>query len=230
MSNLKILSLILACMLLTANQAKATSYDRSYIEQLIKQSVTNYFTSEKAQKIEVLVNKIDPRIRINPCKQALAVNLPEQNNARNLNVKVFCSDSTPWHLYVPVRVSVMLPVVVAKFKMDKDTVLDSNNLDIKYIDQYKLRGQPVSSIEEVIGARTKRSLMTGKFISKKSLCFVCKGDPVTIIAQSNDFAIKTNGTAMQDGAIGEKIRIKNNRSGRVINGQVNAINQVVINL
>jgi len=230
MSNLKILSLTFACILLLPSAVSATSFDRNYIEQLTKQSVINYFTVEKAQKIEVVVNKIDPRIQIKPCQQALQVNIPEKNNARNLNVKIYCADSTPWHLYVPVRVSIMVPVVVAKFKLDKGAVLDESNLTIKHVDQYKLRGQPVSSIDEVSGARTKRSLTAGKFVSKKSLCFVCKGDPVTIIAKSSDFSIKTGGTALQDGAIGEKIRIKNNRSGRVVNGQVNAINKVVINL
>ena len=67
-------------------------------------------------------------------------------------------------------------------------------------------------------------------IYSNNVCIVCKGEMVTILANSSSFQIKTNGTALSDGTVGEQVRIKNNRSGKVISARVKAINKVVINL
>jgi flagella basal body P-ring formation protein FlgA len=84
--------------------------------------------------------------------------------------------------------------------------------------------------EVVVGARTKRNLSQGSAITNQNTCFVCKGEPVNIIAKSEKFEIKSFGIALNDGSLGEIISVRNRKSGRVVQGQVNAINQVIINL
>jgi len=42
--------------------------------------------------------------------------------------------------------------------------------------------------------------------------------------------IKTAGVALTNGSQGEQVKIKNTKSGRVINARVQAVNKVVINL
>jgi flagella basal body P-ring formation protein FlgA len=53
---------------------------------------------------------------------------------------------------------------------------------------------------------------------------------VNIIAKSDSFEIKSFGVALDDGSLGEIISVRNKQSGRIVQGQVSAINQVVINL
>ena len=80
------------------------------------------------------------------------------------------------------------------------------------------------------GVRTKRNLSQGSVITNKNTCFVCKDEPVNIIAKSDSFEIKSFGVALDDGSLGEIISVRNKQSGRIVQGQVSAINQVVINL
>lgn len=230
MSNLKILSNLFLISLFFPSICSGQSLDRNYLSQLTKEFVLKETKKPKNGQIKITVGKIDPRIQIKPCQSELKLNIPQKRSSRNLNVKIYCSDSTPWHLFLPVRVELTVPVVVASRKLDKGTTLDNSNIEIKLVNQNKLRGQTINDLSTVIGAKTKRSLMLGKPLTPKNVCFVCKGDPVVIIAKSSEFAIKTNGIALSDGAIGERIRVKNSRSGRTINAQVKTINRVVINL
>jgi flagella basal body P-ring formation protein FlgA len=67
-------------------------------------------------------------------------------------------------------------------------------------------------------------------ISPRNICLVCKGESVTIIAKSNDFMIKTIGKALSDGSKGEEVKVRNSKSGRIINARVESVNKVIINL
>ena len=47
-----------------------------------------------------------------------------------------------------------------------------------------------------------------------------RGDQITRQARSRNMTMETNGEAMQDGGIGEQIRVRNTDSGKVIRGQI----------
>jgi len=55
------------------------------------------------------------------------------------------------------------------------------------------------------------------------VCVVCKGDQVTLSAVNNHFQIKTMARALQDGNIGESIRLVNIRSGKTVVGKVDGV-------
>jgi len=145
-------------------------------------------------------------------------------------VKIFCAGSTPWQLFLTVRVETSIPVLVAANRISKGTLLDSSNVTIEMRNIQRIRGEVIDSIAQVIGSRTIRGVSKGTGITKRNICVVCKGQSVTIIAKSNDFIIKTAGIALKNASFGEQVKVKNSRSGRTIIAQVKTINQVVINL
>ena len=230
MSNLKVLITIYLLFVSVIQFAEAQTFDKEYIEQLATDFVKEHYTQTGEGQLTVSANKIDPRIIIKPCKQALIANIPENVSGRNVNVKISCFDSTPWHLFIPVKVTQTVPVLVAARPISKGTKLNTSNVKIVQRDVYKLRRNSLDDVDLVIGARTKRSLAKDAPISMRSICMVCRGDKVTIVAQSNSFAIKTSGIALRDGSIGDQITVENERSGRKVVGQVEAINKVIINL
>jgi len=208
----------------------ATTYDREFIQNFAKRYVEKNIPVPKHGILTVTPAKIDPRIAIKQCSMPLSANIPEKTASRNVNVKIYCAGSTPWQLFLPVKVTTSIPVIVAANKLSKGTFLDSSNLIIELRDIRKIRGEVIDNIQKVTGARAKRSLLKGTTITKRNICVVCKGESVTIIAKSADFSIKTAGIALKDASFGEQVKVKNSRSGRTIIAQVKAINQVVINL
>ena len=230
MSKLKVLITFYLLLTSALNFAEAQTFDKEYIEQLAADYVKQQYQESDDGQLSVTANSIDPRIIIKPCQKALTANIPENGGGRNVNVKISCFDSTPWHLFIPVKVTHTVPVLVAARPLSKGTLLDESNIKVVQKDVYKLRRNSLRSADIVMGARTKRSISKGTPISMKSICMVCRGDKVTIMAKGETFAIKTTGIALRDGSIGDQITVKNERSGRKVVGQVDAINKVIINL
>ncbi len=230
MSKLKIFitfSLLLPSLTLKS-YAKSYSADdvidfaKAYVEQNIEQPANG--------KVQVTPANIDPRITIKPCSVPLSANIPENYSSRNLNVKISCESSTPWQLFLPVKVETTVPVLVSNSKIAKGSILSADNVGIEWRDLYRIRGEVIDDASSVLGARTKRTLTAGAVITNKMICAVCKGETVTISAESESFSIKTSGIAMKNATFGEQVRVKNSRSGKVITARVKSINQVVINL
>lgn len=230
MSKLKALLATILIYILGLNCSNATLFDRDYLTNFIKTSIEKTLVIPANSKRVIEVSSIDPRITLQPCHSPLQVNIPEKHNGRNLNVKVICSDSKSWYLFVPIKIQTIVPLLVTTMRVTKGTLLNESNIEIVFKDDAKIRGSIITDTALVIGARAKRNLSTGSAITHKNICFVCKGQQVNIIAKSSGFKIKSSGIALRDGSLGEIISVKNEKSGRVIRGQVNAINEVVINL
>ena len=230
MSKLKILVKLSFIYLALLNPSHAMTFDRDYLYNFIESYVEKQINVPAQGKLNIEVSEIDPRISILPCLSPLSANIPEKHNGRNVNVKIVCPDEKPWQIFVPVRIQTIVPILVTRMLIAKGTLLDNTNIEIVFRDSSKVRGAILTDTQLVIGARTKRHLSQGSAITNKNTCFVCKGQPVNIIAKSDNFEIKSTGIALKDGSLGEIISVKNKKSGRIVQGQVNAINQVVINL
>lgn len=225
------LTLSLFCLFISTVYANEIS--AKDIELRIQQHVEAIYlekSKSKNTRIHVSKPKIDSRIQINECNSELHLNILENKNSRNINVKISCLLPNPWKIYVPVKVSTLSPVLVSVNNLSKGTILDDKNTKIDYIEEHKVRGAILTDNKSVFGAKLKRNLQKGKPIYNNQVCVVCKGEMVTILADSSLFNIKTDGTALSNGTIGEQINVRNNRSGKIVSARVKSLNKVVINL
>jgi flagella basal body P-ring formation protein FlgA len=85
-------------------------------------------------------------------------------------------------------------------------------------------------MDNIIGGRALRNFSRGYQIGALDVCLVCKGDEVAIIAQSEAMTIKTSGTAIESGAMGETIQVKNNSSNRIIKGVIGELREIYVKL
>lgn len=210
--------------------SNAEYLDNTYVENFAKTYVEEHISTPANGKSSIIVANIDPRVKLNVCKIPLEAKIPENFNSRNANIKISCDDSTPWHIYLAVKINTQLPVIIASKSISKGTLLTANNTRLAYIDSYKLRGSYINDANAIVGSKAKRNITRNKPITRKYICMVCEGQSVSIIAKSTNFTIKTNGKALNSGNIGDQIRVKNSRSGKTVTAQVNAINKVLINL
>jgi len=211
-------------------QSTGNTIDKENLIKFVELFVKNNIDSPRNGKIEISIPKLDPRITINPCDEPLQANIPENHNGRNVNVKIYCDSKTPWKMFIPVKISQEVLVLVTKNVLAKGTVVDHLNTVAVYRNVNSIRGETINNVDGVSGGRLKRRLSKGALVSPRNVCLVCKDESVTIIAESDGFTIKTAGVAITDGSKGEEVQVKNSKSGRVINARVSALNQVRINL
>jgi len=226
----KLFLFFLTLLLVKQPSSAATELDSAFIEQFAKDFLLEHFPSTEEEKVRISVAHLDPRINIKPCGIPLTANIPEKNNARNVNIKISCDESISWKVYLSAKIEITKAILIAKSTISKGDRLDESNVELAYIATNKIRGDKLTDTQLVFGAKAKKRIAQGRAISKKSICLVCKGDVVTIIASSKSFNIKTQGVALSSGNINEQIRVKNSRSNKVITPRIRAINQVVINL
>jgi len=228
MSKLKIFLSFLFIFVLSTTFANATSIDKKFIEHFAKNAIKNSVTVPPFGTLDIDIADIDPRIIIHDCDKPLTVDLPEQTARRNINVKVRCEGSTPWQLYLAARITIKVPVIIAKTNIAKGSMLDDDNLIIENIDQSQIRGEVYNNLNDFIGAKTTRFISQNSPLNKHNICLVCKDDDVTISVKYQGLRIKTEGVAIANGVLGEDIPVKNKQSGKVISAKVMALNKVEV--
>lgn len=106
--------------------------------------------------------------------------------------------------------------------------------DIKILKTKKLRNgeSTVKHFPNIFGMQAKFTIKAGQIIKRsdiKNPSVIKEHDPVTIMYSSGDITLKTLGIALASGAVGEKIRVKNERTGIVVFGEIIDKNVVKVN-
>ncbi|TVL09183.1 flagellar basal body P-ring formation chaperone FlgA [Shewanella algae] len=206
----------------------------SAVESLAKEAVAKKVLAAENAQITITPQRLDSRLTPPRCNSPLTAELASDREiSRNNTVRIGCNSpelSYPWQIYVSVRVDISYPVVVATQTLAPGTVLGPENLALRYIDETSLRGAQFDDIATVTGTRLKRRIAKDYPVFAANLCFVCKGDRVSIYARNEKFQIKTVGEALHDGNLGEQIQVKNTRSDKVLEATVTNVGEVEVRM
>ncbi|MFM2482592.1 flagellar basal body P-ring formation chaperone FlgA [Celerinatantimonas sp. YJH-8] len=218
---------ILLCMLSfhTVAQPTVAQKVRAAAEKFVQDNIT----PKKNQRISVEAVNIDPRTNFEQC-QNFSYYLPAGEVKPTTTVRVTCRESAKFRLYIPVRVTWLIPVVTMKRAADQGTTLDQNTLKMGYVDKNKIYGGHYTQINQLIGAKLKKRAQRDEIVNRHDVCMVCRGDSVTIIAKGKGIYLSTTGTALSDGRIRDTIRVKNTQSQRIIRATVTDVGKVSVEM
>ena len=234
----QILCLTVFWLLLTllAGTARAATPTQQLHEQ-VRQWLSKTHGVEPAG---VEIAALDPRLQVQACDRSLQVDHPF---ASRDTVRVRCAQPV-WQLYLQVNLSAPTPVasksaaprmmVVPKRLVPRGTVLEPEMLEEVVISGANsgLNTDPslLSSVQDVTYAEVVRDLMAGAPIRASDLrraTMVKQGQLVNmVIGEKTSFQVIVRAEALQDGRMGEQVKLKNTESGRQISGVVTGPNQV----
>ncbi|MCL1099808.1 flagellar basal body P-ring formation chaperone FlgA [Shewanella saliphila] len=213
---------------------EAVAPSLSTIYQLAKETVEKKMDVDSNAKVDITPQNLEGRLTPPRCYPPISVELASDREiSRNNTVKIGCETPDydyPWQMYLSVRVNIQYPVVVATELLSPDEIIDYQHLSIEYVDQYSLKGQFFSDVKELIGSRVKRRVAKDSPLIGNNLCFVCKGDMISIYAKTESIQIKTLGEALRDGNVGESIRVKNSQSNKQLEAIVIAVGEVEVRM
>ncbi|WP_067663719.1 flagellar basal body P-ring formation chaperone FlgA [Ferrimonas marina] len=203
----------------------------SEIQQTAEEYVAAFTEAPGDARVEIRANPLDKRLRFERCQLPLVANAPgNSGSGRYVTVQVACPDPDGWSLYVPVQTQIQYPVVVITAALAGESLLSDDLLTVEFRDSQTLRGNHFTDPHELQGARLIRRLGAGQPVRRNNVCQVCRGDMVTILARVGGMEIKTSGEALGSGAVGDTIRVKNNRSERMIDARVVAVGTVEVRM
>ena len=208
----------------TNYQKKIENFAKSLV--LIKIDSMHEFAN--GEKTHLKVAPLDKRLTFVPCVADLTGEIVGNKIKKNTSVKISCSDPESWTTYVRIRVQLLLPRIVTKQPVSKGQILNLNNTKLMYVEKSRVRNGSFSEISALSGTRLKRNLSANKIISNRDICFVCKGDKVTILALKSGLSIKASGIALGDANIGGTVRVKNSRTQRIVVGSVSGLKEIQV--
>ena len=227
------------CSLLAA-QAEDFSTPASQSLSILKEKVEQYMLNELAtnqeHSVKVTAGRLDSRLKLRACpEEHLEVFNPYNTALFNTNsMGIKCSDTkNHWTVYVPIKVTLFKKVVLTRQALRKGDKITSTVLYLAEMDVQKLKQGYFTDPKDLMGLVANRDIAPNTpltpYISELAK-LVHKGQEVLIVATAGNLRITMPGTALNDGTLGEVIKIRNNKSNKIVEAQVSGANEARVTL
>ena len=121
-------------------------------------------------------------------------------------------------------------VVIANINMTTGQALKAGSLRLERLDQEKVSRTHLFELNGLDGFEVTRTIRAGEALRSTDLrpaLLVKRGEMVVLsIGRPSEFEITIKLEAMQDGRMGEQIRLRNAETGRILNGIVTGLGQL----
>lgn len=173
----------------------------------------------------VTVGKLDRRLRLSRCKGPLQADFANSTRLLgNITVAVRCEEGPkPWSLMVQARIEQYVDVVVSARPLGRDQPLGLGDVKLARHDISRINNGYYASLDEVKGMVLKRSVKAGSVLGSamlKPAILIKRGEKVIIRAQTRSIEVRMEGQALQAGAAGEVIQVKNLSSKQTVEAEV----------
>ena len=179
------------------------------------------------------ISPIDPRLQLKACDQPLEVhssNLTVPRGGR-VTLKIACEGSNPWRIYVPARIQTMVNVISLARPLASGATISAGDLTTTPVNANQQVSAYLTSPDEAIGQVVTRPMQAGQVLTQQDLGIakvIRRGNHVTVIAGTGNVSVSTEGIAQADAGVGQRVMVKNIRSGQLVEGFVRDANTVVI--
>ncbi|MDD2159659.1 flagellar basal body P-ring formation chaperone FlgA [Pseudomonas sp. MIL19] len=202
-------------------------------EAFLEQTVSDYLKRGNiAGRHEIQINRLDPRLRLPLCAQPLTTTLesPAEPIGR-VTLRVRCDSDAPWMVFVPGQVRLYREVVIVNRPLKRDSLLTDTDIVLGERDVGLLNQGYLTALEQAIGKKLTRPVLPDQVLAPIHVQIaeaIRKGDQVIISARSAGISVRMPGEALSDGTVGRQIRVRNQRSNRVIRARVVGPGQVEV--
>lgn len=168
---------------------------------------------------QIVASPLDARVRLASCGQVLEGSVPfaKGRAGSRMTTLVRCAGPEPWKIYVPVRLTVVRPVVVAARALPRGTILTDADVMLADQDVQAMGYGHLEAPEHAVGHRLRRSLAAGDALRPSLLetpPVVRRGQRLTLEANNAGLTVRMAGIAKSDGVIGAVIDVENVSSRR----------------
>jgi len=172
-------------------------------------------------RVDVVADGLDARVRLQRCGGPLKASVPfgDGRRAQRITAEVRCTGPKPWKIYVPVRLTAFVPVVVTSRALPRGTLLAPEDISLAERDIAALGYGYLAAPRDAVGQRLRRALVAGTPITPGMLetpAMVRRGQRLTLEATSGGLSVRMAGIARSDGIRGQVIEVENVNSSRIV--------------
>jgi flagellar basal body P-ring formation protein FlgA len=164
---------------------------------------------------------LDPRLRLARCTGMLdAFVAPPRPNQPRVPVRVSCP-SPAWTLHVPVNVRRSHPVLVLRRAAGRGEQLGAADVVVQTRVLAGLGSPYLSAPEQLTGRLTRRAIPEGTALPADALSaalLIHRGQTITLRARADGFEVHAPGRALADATAGQRVRVQNLNSLKIVEG------------
>lgn len=220
----------IVCLLLSVTTTANQTHSLAELESAVKTFLAQHYADTNAIKLEIQVNSLDPRLQLSRCEQALAMKVNDTHyTGGNLTVHTACEGVSPWSVYVPAQVTIFRYMPVANRNLERGEIVSRVDISSEVVNISQVRQGQLTDAESIVGKEVQRPVAQGDTFRSAGLAaplVVKRGDLVRIEIQAGAISVASQGTAMSHGRVGDRIRVRNSSSDRIVTAQVIAAGKV----
>lgn len=192
----------------------------------IRAAVTEFIAGEiqSGNDIESSIRGVDARLRLRQCSQPLEASWPPGSRQSGASsVTVACADEKPWKIYVQVMLKQYRLVVVANHALVRGNPLAADDVYLERRDVTRSGQRYMEEFSAYLGYELRQSIKSGAVLKPQMFRapkMIKRGQTVTLLAGSRTFQVKMRGLALADGQLGKRIKVRNLKSKRVVEGEI----------
>jgi flagella basal body P-ring formation protein FlgA len=191
------------------------------IEQAARAELDNRMAASGLTEPQIDLSVVTTRAAP-PCAQNVAIEPLDTRSPQRMRFLARCNDTPGWRYEYVVRARLTAMVAVASAPVAANEALTDAQVTIERRDISNI-ADPITTPEEVIGQMSRRMLRPGDILRSGQLSspvMVKRGDAVTMIARRDGIEVSTAGEALDGGARGAMVRVRNANSGQVVRMRV----------
>ncbi|MDH4100408.1 MAG: flagellar basal body P-ring formation chaperone FlgA [Nitrospirota bacterium] len=179
-----------------------------------------------ADKAKVEITGIDNDLLLPPGKVAFEVGAdtpPKYWGYARVPVTLSVDGVVKKKVWAKVSVSFMEDVVVLSEPVKRGEVITEEMVTVEQRDTLRLKNSVLRDTGEVVGKNATRNLQAGDMLARNAVelpLVIKRGSRVTVVAENNGFRVSILAEAMENGAKGDTIKVKNLDSRKIIQAEV----------
>ena len=193
----------------------------------IMQAASQHILAQSAEypsPPEVTPGRLDIRLRLKQCDQPLDTYTPQgKKKMGRVTVGVRCDGTTPWSLFVPVTVKVMAKIVVATNSLPRGSIIQPDDIALELRDISRLHRGFLEDTKSVVGKKLRQRIGRNQVLTSSKLVApltVKRNNRVLIRSGNKAIQVSMAGKALQNGSLGQIIRVINESSNKEIDARV----------
>jgi len=181
---------------------------------------------------QVALVPLDTRLNLVACDSDLkAFNKKSHSKMGKQTIGVKCFAPVAWTVYVQADIKVYKQAIVAAKPLSAGQIIKAADITLANVDISGLRKSFSQKPKLVIGQQLKYSVAMGDIISPRSLKakkVVTRGQVITLVAKAGTMEVRMSGQALASAALGQRVKVKNLSSKRIVEGIVDAPGVVMV--
>lgn len=204
--------------------AGAQGYSTLALKQDVAKYLANHYAKEPHERLDIKVGNLDNRLRLEACALAPTFNVQDPTGlGGSISVQARCPTADGWAVHVPAQVLIYRHIPVAQRIIARGESINESHLTNSLVNVSSIRQGYALSAEHILGKEAKRNIGQGEPFKLNSLdapTAIKRGEMVTLQAQTGGITVVSAGIALADGRVGQKIRVRNSSSERIVTGVV----------